>query len=66
MDQGRLRFAFASTPMTWRGGEAQLGLLASGLRQRGHQVTVLAPDGSQLAWSERVPGRQIVAVPLPE
>ena len=44
-----IRAALVCTPRLWHGGEGQLALIAQGLRTRGHQVTVLARRGGELA-----------------
>jgi glycosyltransferase involved in cell wall biosynthesis len=41
-----LRLAIVSTQKAWHGGEAQAELLASGLRERGHEVSILAREGT--------------------
>lgn len=47
LDIGRsLRVAIGSTQKAWHGGEAQAELLASGLRERGHQVSIIAREGA--------------------
>jgi glycosyltransferase involved in cell wall biosynthesis len=41
-----LRLAIMSTQRAWHGGEAQAELLAAGLRERGHRVSILARRGT--------------------
>ena len=51
-----------STAKSWRGGENQLWLLASGLLARGQKVLVVAPPGSPLlerCQAEKIPARAI-------
>ena len=45
----RLHVTLVSTQRQSHGGEVQAGLLASGLRERGHRCTVLARRGSEFA-----------------
>ena len=47
-----LRLVLMSTQQAWHGGEAQAALLAEGLRQRGHAVSVLARQEG--AFAERM------------
>ncbi|MDA7951860.1 MAG: glycosyltransferase family 4 protein [Pirellulaceae bacterium] len=41
------KFVLVSTQKQWHGGEEQARLLAAGLRRHGHDVLLLAPEGSQ-------------------
>ena len=46
--EGPLKIAHIDTGMELRGGQRQLLLLASGLRDRGHQQLIVCPNGSAL------------------
>lgn len=48
MPPDRLRIAIVSTQRGWRGGEIQAALLARGLRDRGHELAVLAAADAPL------------------
>ncbi len=48
-----MKLLLVTTERGWRGGEVQLGLLATELVARGHQVAVVAPPGAKIL--ERLP-----------
>lgn len=58
-----MRIVLASTERDWRGGEVQAGLLAEGLRRRGHEVAVLARKDGQLALRMDQAGLPVEAFP---
>ena len=48
MVESSLRISIVSTQRGWRGGDVQAALLARGLRERGHDVVVLAAADAPL------------------
>ncbi len=57
-----LRIVLVSTERAWRGGEAQAGLLAEGLRQRGHRVAIVARKNGQFAQRMAEAGFPVEAI----
>jgi len=59
--RGPLAVAIVSAEAKWHGGEEQARLLAHGLRQRGHQVAILARAGGAFAERMAAEGHEVVA-----
>jgi glycosyltransferase involved in cell wall biosynthesis len=51
-----IRTMHVNTERTWRGGERQTLLLATGLRDRGHVVEIVCPPGAPLGERARAAG----------
>lgn len=56
------RILHLDTERTWRGGQQQAFLLASGLARRGHSCTVVCPPGSPLSVRCRDAGLRVIEV----
>jgi glycosyltransferase involved in cell wall biosynthesis len=68
MPDAALKIALVSTQHGWRGGEIQAALLARGLRDSGHDVTVLAAANAPLRHrmaAERIETRDLTAPASP-
>lgn len=59
----RLQVVIASTQELWHGGEKQAALLATGLRQRGHTVRILARQDGLFASGMRDRGFEVDTFP---
>jgi glycosyltransferase involved in cell wall biosynthesis len=62
-----MKILFADLDREWRGGQSQALLTLRGLREAGHEVTLLAPKGSPLAKraiAARVPVREVSRIAL--
>jgi glycosyltransferase involved in cell wall biosynthesis len=59
-DAPPLRTLHVNTERTWRGGERQTLLLAAGLRDRGHGVTIVCPPSAPLGVRARAAGLDVV------
>ncbi len=58
--EGPLRIAHIDTGVELRGGQRQLLLLASGLRDRGHKQVIVCPNGSALEASAHQHGFDVL------
>jgi glycosyltransferase involved in cell wall biosynthesis len=57
-----LKVVHIDSGKSWRGGQRQVYLLAKGLRDRGHEPLVIAPQGSPLLEKARAAGLAATAV----
>ncbi len=57
-----LRVLHIDSGIGWRGGQRQVYLLATGMRERGHEPVVIAPPGSPLLARARGAGLAATAV----
>lgn len=64
MNEAPLVTLHINTERTWRGGERQTLLLATGLRDRGHVAEIVCPPGAPLGERARAAGLPVTEMPL--